>query len=173
MPPWKHRGFSHRNTYDKNGDVRYNSSLLRIHITDSVILHITFSLTPRDMVPWRLNIFTWYDHYIQHIIDKTTGNYIKRSSIQLMYIHILFLFLLRCDTDVLYSYPSGLIPWPHGGYILYQCQCGNIDNMMTSSNGNIFRVTGHLCGEFIGSRWIPHTKASDAELWCFHLSASE
>ena len=28
--------------------------------------------------------------------------------------------------------------------------------MMTSSNGNIFRVTGNLCGEF--------TKASDAEL---------
>ena len=27
--------------------------------------------------------------------------------------------------------------------------------MMTSSNGNIFRVTGHLCGEFIGPRWIP------------------
>ena len=35
---------------------------------------------------------------------------------------------------------------------------------MTSSNGNIFRVTGHLCGEFTGPRWIPHTKASDAEL---------
>ena len=42
--------------------------------------------------------------------------------------------------------------------------------MMTSSNGNIFRVTGHLCGEFTGPRWIPRTKASDAELWCFfHL----
>ena len=27
--------------------------------------------------------------------------------------------------------------------------------MMTSSNGNIFRVTGHLCGEFTGRRWIP------------------
>ena len=38
---------------------------------------------------------------------------------------------------------------------------------MTSSNGNIFRVTGHLCGEFTGRRWIPRTKASDAELWCF------
>ena len=38
---------------------------------------------------------------------------------------------------------------------------------MTSSNGNIFRVTGHLCGEFTGLRWIPHTKASDADLWCF------
>ena len=39
--------------------------------------------------------------------------------------------------------------------------------MMTSSDGNIFRVTGLLCGEFTGHRWIPHTKASDAELWCF------
>ena len=44
--------------------------------------------------------------------------------------------------------------------------------MMTSSNGNIFRVTGHLCGEFTGPRWIPRTKASDAELWCFLWSAS-
>ena len=31
---------------------------------------------------------------------------------------------------------------------------------MTSPNGNIFRVTGHLCGEFTGHRWIPRTKAS-------------
>ena len=45
--------------------------------------------------------------------------------------------------------------------------------MMTSSNGNVFRVTGHLCGEFTGPRWIPSTKASDAELWCFLWSASE
>ena len=32
--------------------------------------------------------------------------------------------------------------------------------MMTSSNGNIFRVTGHFCGESTGPRWIPRTKAS-------------
>ena len=49
----------------------------------------------------------------------------------------------------------------------------NQHTMMTSSNGNIFRVTGHLCGEFTGPRWIPRTKASDAELWCFLWSASE
>ena len=30
-------------------------------------------------------------------------------------------------------------------------------NMMTSSNGNIFRVTCHLRGEFTGPRWIPRT----------------
>ena len=45
--------------------------------------------------------------------------------------------------------------------------------MMTSLIGNIFRVTGPLCGEFTGHRWIPHTKASDAELWIFLWSARE
>ena len=30
--------------------------------------------------------------------------------------------------------------------------------MMTSSNGNIFRVTGPLCGEFACHRWMPRTK---------------
>ena len=34
----------------------------------------------------------------------------------------------------------------------------HIGLMMTSSNGNIFRVTGPLCGEFTGHRWIPLTK---------------
>ena len=43
--------------------------------------------------------------------------------------------------------------------------------IMTSSHGNIFRVTGLLCVEFSGHRWIPRTKASDAELWCFLWSA--
>ena len=45
--------------------------------------------------------------------------------------------------------------------------------VITSWNGNIFHVTGHLCGEFPGSRWIPRKKASQAELWCFLWSASE
>ena len=31
--------------------------------------------------------------------------------------------------------------------------------MMTSSNGNIFRVTGPLCGEFTGHPWNPLTEA--------------
>ena len=48
-----------------------------------------------------------------------------------------------------------------------------INPMMMSSNGNIFRDTGPLCGEFTSHRWIPCTKASDVELWCFLWSASE
>ena len=39
-------------------------------------------------------------------------------------------------------------------------------SMMTSSNGNIFRVTGLSAG-------IPLTKASDAEVWCFLWYALE
>ena len=39
--------------------------------------------------------------------------------------------------------------------------------MMTSSNGDIFRVTGPMCGELAAHRWIPLTKAGDSELWCF------
>ena len=43
--------------------------------------------------------------------------------------------------------------------------------MMASSTGSIFSVTSLLCGEFTGHRWIPSTKAGDAELWCFLWSA--
>ena len=53
-------------------------------------------------------------------------------------------------------------------YFVYWWQC-----MMTSPNGNIFRVTGHLCGELTGPGWNPLTKSSDAELWCCFLSAPE
>ena len=58
---------------------------------------------------------------------------------------------------------------------------GNLDNdivpiknmlclrflMMASSDGNIFSVIGLLWGEFTCHRWIPLTKESDSELWCF------
>ena len=45
--------------------------------------------------------------------------------------------------------------------------------MMTSYNGSIFRVTGPLCGEQTGHRWIPFTKASGVKLSCFIWSAPE
>ena len=45
--------------------------------------------------------------------------------------------------------------------------------MMTSSGGNIFRFTGPLWRECTAHRWIPLTKASEAELWCFLSSTPE
>ena len=61
--------------------------------------------------------------------------------------------LLTCVIDIYASFPfstnhDDIIKWKH------------------------FRVTGPLWGESAG-QWISLTKASDAELWCFHLSAPE
>ena len=39
--------------------------------------------------------------------------------------------------------------------------------MMTSSNGNIFRVTGPMCGEFTGHRWITRTRPVRRSLGVF------
>ena len=57
------------------------------------------------------------------------------------------------------------------GLIKHYPYDGTVFGMMTSSNGIIFRVTGPLCGEFTGHHWIPRSKASDAEHWCFLWSA--
>ena len=54
---------------------------------------------------------------------------------------------------------------PHDGCPWINCV------MMTSSKRISLSVTGLLCGKFSGHRWIPHTKASDAKLWCFLWSA--
>ena len=56
-----------------------------------------------------------------------------------------------------------ILEMPHNGSEMW--------NIMTSSNGNIFSVAGHFNGEFPGHRWIPRTKASDAELWWFFICA--
>ena len=45
--------------------------------------------------------------------------------------------------------------------------------MVTSSNGNRFRVNSPLWGQSTGHMWIPLAKASDAELWYFLWSALE
>ena len=36
-----------------------------------------------------------------------------------------------------------------------------------------FSLSLALCGYLPSHRWSPHTKASDAELWCFHWSEPE
>ena len=74
---------------------------------------------------------------------------------------------LRCDLDPVGTwyalfFSAATLPLGRGFVVI-----NGIFNMMTSWNGNLFRVAGPLCWEFTGDRWIPHTKASDAELWCF------
>ena len=82
-------------------------------------------------------------------------------------------------TTVLIKYQ---LHWPAFGhkYVIYsenyheiKAHFGKKTHIMTSSNGNSFRVIGPMYGEFIGHRWITLTKASDAELCCFLWSAYE
>ena len=55
-----------------------------------------------------------------------------------------------------------------------QCKYNNLQSTTFKSlNRNVLRVIDPLWGEFAGHRWIPLTKASDAELWCFLWSLSE
>ena len=48
----------------------------------------------------------------------------------------------------------------------YEQEASKYDHAGWSSNRNIFCLTG-LWGEFIGHRWIPLSKTSDAEPWYF------
>ena len=66
-----------------------------------------------------------------------------------------------------------LLSMSDGGFFKLYLIDIHIKNMMTSSKGSIFRVTGPSCGESTGHRWTPLTKASDAEHWCFLWSAPE
>ena len=62
---------------------------------------------------------------------------------------------------------------PHKTYTRFYCALFGL-YMMTSSNGNIFCVTGHLCGEFTGPRWIPRkrpvTRSFNVSLTCVWIS---
>ena len=77
---------------------------------------------------------------------------------------MVFIFFLKISRDAYVFITSNILfynntPWylklftplPYRNCL--GCRCW--DCMMTSSNGDIFRVTGHLYGEFIGHRWIP------------------
>ena len=80
----------------------------------------------------------------------------------------MFLTALGHQNSAVYVYESMLHwLWERLWQITTVITVGGILFMMTSSNGNIFRVTCHFCGGFSGLRWIPRTKASDAELCCF------
>ena len=73
----------------------------------------------------------------------------------------------RCSTRLSvpsFSHLAKIVNMCHGTFDIQfsktEVYCAyNVLHIMTSTNGNIFRVTGLLGGEFTGHRWIPRTKA--------------
>ena len=81
-----------------------------------------------------------------------------------------------CRRHIRIYFIAGKVLYFDSYYTEICCQWSNWQEasiMMTSSNGNIFRLTSPLCGEITGHRWIPLTKASDTKLRCFLWSAPE
>ena len=103
------------------------------------------------MLNVQMNIFGW---------RMTRNNNVILYLIELHVPWQLQLFLTRTGTK---ASRTILVSYGLGKYVSEQPGVF----MMASLNGNIIRVTGHLCGEFTGRRWIPRTKASDTELWYF------
>ena len=77
---------------------------------------------------WNVNVYSRHGKCfnLSPLLDKVVGNHAD--------------FSMNVSTKM----PSAVLS---GG----QLAC----NMMTSSNGNIFHVTGHLCGEFTGPGELP------------------
>ena len=89
-----------------------------------------------------------------------------------------YCFALICVISPMFFRVTSLAPWQSHDCPVKKPWKLRVQNdwakprtMMTSLNGNSFRVTAPLWGESTGHRWIPLTKASDAELWCFLWSA--
>ena len=163
--------------------VRYIASGFEI---DSVWLIVTsdISLYWSPIFSWfaikYIDRFIWYNHTKTCCILQF---FWSASSLCLckciVVIHIWYRsdakVLDRCLTDIdprvfpICINICGSMSQPLCTWFVFLCSVA----MITSSNGNIFHVTGPLCGVFNGHRWIPCTKAINAELWCFLWSAPE
>ena len=105
-----------------------------------MVLSLLFWFAYNAETPVTPTEFRWNFKYYRHIFAYTT------DQDRILHIPMQYICLGMCEI-ALWSVQSS--------------------SMMTPWNGNIFRVTGPLCGEFTGHRWIPLTKASDAELCWF------
>ena len=152
---------------------------VKMIVVDSPKIQFCFeNATARDLInmetPWAIEVQDIFKHFPVSV---------KEVLVSLWIISVTGCILQTCQFcigDSVKRTPQSLMTYPTniqrhqicdvvGHFVRYVVPVV----MMTSSNGNIFRVTGHLCGEFTGPRWIPHTKASDAELWCLLWSAPE
>ena len=87
-------------------------------------------------------------HFDEILVTSSTGSWTSGTASDSNFVEMtIFLFQGRSSTS--------------------QELCTRLITMMTSSKGNIRRVTDPLWGESTGQRRIPLTNASDAELWCF------
>ena len=86
-------------------------------------------------------------HYFHK--DRNEENLFRLLLLQMRRVHVASLLFLWCVLAA--NVPTTEGEWTHDDVMA--CK-----HMMTSSNGNIFRVTGPLCREVPDHRWIPRTQ---------------
>ena len=120
-------------------------------------------------------------HYQHYQIRSVDAQHCLRLGYETMYTRYVWMYSYEQDLRTKLDHKSTLNPFncPGTSSIKSSPHTSHRDTMftqiipMTSSNGNICRITGYLCGVFTSDRWIPRTEASDAELWCFLRSVPE
>ena len=97
--------------------------------------------------------FTKWQSRIMIILGPNYAWYHLMITYMRTYAHPHYLFQCQKSIDLTFRY----IPqWHLNRDIRFTVRTARLKiSMMTSSNGNIFRVTGHLCGEFTGLGEFP------------------
>ena len=122
-----------------------------------MVLSITLSIS--DRTHWRVKMVKVFIRHSQNVVCEMAAMLSRPQCVKALFI----LKFVVCYATSNHRHHD----WSYAIVNTLHFQGKRRDKMMTSSNGNVFRVTCHLCGEFTGGRWIPKTKASDGELWCF------
>ena len=114
------------------------------------------------LAPWTLlsgESSTKTDTHILSTHSTSFENAVLKTSVHLRLICHDFISMIGYWDD-----SSRTVP-----YYCYRQTNSSWQYMMPSSYGNIFHVTGYLCGEFTGPRWIPAqrpvTQSFDVFLW--------
>ena len=90
------------------------------------------------------------------------------TAVSVYHVICLYICITYCSSPTIISFVSFYSCSADENQITYHWYSCSLEDriysgygLMTSSNGNIFRVTGPYCWEFTGRWWIPLTEASD------------
>ena len=122
-----------------------------------------------------MNWVVYASTYMITNFSKRKYQHLYHHLFSILWHHLTILALKPVASGQIWLISWLFIPWLISNHSVWLCFRGkeNLLNMMTSSNGNIFRVTDPLLVESTDHRWFLFTKANDAELWSFLLSAPQ
>ena len=148
---------------------KFNITNHRVRCTP---FHISIAYITQQQI--KFNVQNYLTPSISQQSDGTMRSAVYVSK-QIVFISMALYWL--CVQASIAQLPMEVIEYTHRLKTFEPCVkycCLTFIIRVTSCNGNFFfRVTGLLCGEFTGQRWIPPTKASDVALWCFLWSAPQ